>query len=113
MELDLTYLHEMAGEDDTLVLEMIAIFEEQSNEYSDKMHYCLVNGNWKDLSRIAHKAKPSAAVVGLAELSKELALLEDLAREETDTQKYRPIVEKYESECKKAAQQLRKMFESA
>ena len=112
MELDLTYLQGMAGEDDALVLEMIAIFEEQSNEYTEKMHQCLLNGNWKDLSRIAHKAKPSAAVVGLAELSRELAILEDLAREEIDTQKYLPIVEKYESECKKAAQQLRKMFES-
>ena len=112
MELDLTYLNEMAGEDGNLRLEMISIFEEQSREYSERMHHCLTSKDWQELAHYAHKAKPSAAVVGLVQIAQELNLLESLAIQGREEYRYREIVEKYDKECKKAAEQLRKMFES-
>jgi HPt (histidine-containing phosphotransfer) domain-containing protein len=112
LELDLRYLRDMSDGDGTLILEMISLFEEQSAEYSAKMTECLVQKDWKELAHIAHKATPSAAVVGLNLLAEKLRNLEILASQEKSTFKYRPIVEKYDRECKKAAQHLRKMFES-
>lgn len=112
MELDLTYLNEMAGDDGDLRIEMIGIFEEQSREYADRMQQCLVRKDWRELAHYAHKAKPSAAVVGLIHIAEELSVLETLAMESRDDFRYREIVEKYDTECKKAAKQLRKMFES-
>ena len=112
MNLDLSYLKDMAEGDERLIIEMITIFEEQSLDYSNRMRLYYVQGNWKDLALLAHKAKPSAAVVGLSELAEELKELEILSCELKDPVRSLKIIEKYDRECKKAAQQLRKMFES-
>lgn len=112
MNLDLSYLKDMAEGDEGLILEMIGIFEEQSSDYSNRMRQYYVQGNWKDLALLAHKAKPSAAVVGLSELAEDLKELEIISCELKDPVRSLKIIEKYDSECKKAAQQLRKMFES-
>ena len=112
MNLDLSYLRDMAEGDEGLILEMIGIFEEQSLDYSTGMRLCYVQKNWKELALIAHKAKPSAAIVGLSELAQDLKELEIISCEAKDPERSLMIIEKYELECKKAAQQLRKMFES-
>lgn len=112
MDLDLSYLKDMAEGDERLILEMISIFEEQSVDYSYRMRLYYGQGNWKDLALLAHKAKPSAAIVGLSELAEELKELEIISYEIKDPVRSLRIIEKYDRECKKAAKQLRKMFES-
>ncbi len=112
MDLDLRYLKDMAEGDERLIVEMISIFEEQSSEYSNEMRLYYVQGNWKELALLAHKAKPSAAVVGLNELAEELKELEVISCEVKDPVRSLKIIEKYARESKKAAEQLRKMFES-
>jgi HPt (histidine-containing phosphotransfer) domain-containing protein len=112
MDLDLSYLKDMAEGNDDLILEMISIFEEQSSDYSNRMRQYYLEGNWKALALLAHKAKPSAAVVGLRQLAEELKELEVNSCDVKDPVRSLAIIEKYDRECKKAAQQLRKIFES-
>jgi HPt (histidine-containing phosphotransfer) domain-containing protein len=112
MNLDLSYLKDMAEGDERLILEMISIFEEQSSDYSNRMRLSYLQENWKDLALLAHKAKPSAAIVGLSALAEELKELEVIACEGNDRVRFLRIIENYDLECKKAAQQLRKIFES-
>jgi HPt (histidine-containing phosphotransfer) domain-containing protein len=112
MNLDLSYLKDMAEGNEGLILEMINIFEEQSSDYSSRMRSCFVQSNWKDLALIAHKAIPSAAVVGLSELAEQLKELEIISCDIRDPVRSLVIIENYDNECKKAAEQLRKMFES-
>jgi HPt (histidine-containing phosphotransfer) domain-containing protein len=112
MNLDLSYLRDMAEGNEGLILEMISIFEEQSLDYSNRLRLYYGQENWKDLALLAHKAIPSAAVVGLSELAAELKELEIISCEHKDPVRSLKIIEKYDIECKKAAQQLRKMFES-
>ena len=112
MNLDLSYLKDMSEGDEGLIIEMIGIFEEQSSEYSSRMMVCYIQRNWKELALLAHKAKPSAAVVGLRELADELKELEVILCDLRDPVRSLRIIEKYANESKKAAKQLRKMFES-
>ena len=112
MNLDLSYLRDMAEGDERLIVEMISIFEEQSSKYSSEMRSFYVQGNWKELARLAHKAKPSATIVGLSELAEQLKELEVISCEVKDPVRSLKIIENYARESKKAAEQLRKMFES-
>ena len=72
---DLNYLKTMSGGDSKFIQEMIELFREQIDEYKVVMPDLLRNGRYDDLSKVAHKAKSSVAVMGMsevAELLKEL-----------------------------------------
>ena len=72
---DLNYLKTMSGGDSKFIREMIDLFREQIDEYKSIMPELLQNKDYDGLSKIAHKAKSSVAVMGMsevAELLKEL-----------------------------------------
>jgi HPt (histidine-containing phosphotransfer) domain-containing protein len=112
MKLDLSYLKNMTAGDKSLMKEMVLIFEEQFDEFSAKMKASLMSSNWKELARLAHKAKPSVAVMGMADIAEELRNLEMLASEGIEPERYGMIIEKYIEACKKASEELTKMLQS-
>lgn len=107
MKTNLTYLTNMSGGNQKVMKEMIDIFCEQVKEISDNMYVSLSENDWLSLSRLAHKAKSSVAIMGMAEMENDLKKLERNAAEQKDVHNYKSLVEKFDSECKIAIEELK------
>ncbi len=107
MKTDLTYLRNMSGGSDDIIKEMVGIFVDQVKEISDGMHAALNHNEWVALSKLAHKAKSSVAVMGMNDLSAELKKLESIASEGIETNSYTEIVNKFDSDCTIALNELK------
>jgi HPt (histidine-containing phosphotransfer) domain-containing protein len=92
---DLSYLQSMSGSDSTFIHEMVEIFREQISEYSSEMPRLLQTSDFENLSRVAHKAKSSVAVMGMASEAELLKELELQAHEEIDTHLYNEMINRF------------------
>jgi HPt (histidine-containing phosphotransfer) domain-containing protein len=103
---DLRYLEDMTEGDKRLIMELIGIFSTQVEEYSRQMATLLKEKNWSELSKLAHKAKSSVAIMGMKDLSQELKKLEILADKEEKTETFASYIEHFTTECAKALSEL-------
>ena len=78
---DLNYLRTMSGGDSKFIQEMIELFREQIEEYKQQMPELLRKKDYDSLSKMAHKAKSSVAVMGMNQVADQLRELEILAGE--------------------------------
>lgn len=108
MKTDLRYLEEMTEGDRALIKELIGIFSTQVEEYSLQLQVLLDENNWSELSKLAHKAKSSVAIMGMNELAGKLKSLEVLAGEGNDTDSFQELVDAFKSDSAIAVKELRK-----
>jgi len=106
---DLSYLQKMSEGDKEFIGEMISIFREQVVEYQASMPELLASGDFINLSKLAHKAKSSVAVMGMNETAELLKELQDIAVEKVDVAKIKAYVEKFISDCDQAMSELEKI----
>ena len=103
---DLDYLKTMSGGDDKFIQEMIDLFREQVGEYSRMMPDLLAKKAYLDLSKLAHKAKSSVAVMGMKEVASLLKELEILASEEKEVERYESMVNQFIEQSRAAIVEL-------
>jgi HPt (histidine-containing phosphotransfer) domain-containing protein len=89
---DLNYLKTMSGGDSNFIQEMVELFREQIEEYKRDMPALLRSNDHGALSKMAHKAKSSVAVMGMAEVADQLKELEILAKESKEPERYEEMV---------------------
>ena len=106
MKTDLSYLQEMSGGNKELITEMINIFISQVVEFAEEMDKFLINKEYEDLGKLAHKAKSSIAIMGLNDLAKELKALENLAKEGKSPEKYPAIIQYFKEVTSEAVDEL-------
>lgn len=92
---DLSYLQSMSGNDTKFIKEMVDIFREQIGEYSSEMPRLLEASDFENLSKIAHKAKSSVAVMGMSAEAELLKELETKSHEAIDTQSYKEMIDRF------------------
>ena len=85
----------MSGGDANFIAEMIDLFREQIEEYSEIMPRLLREKDYDGLSKVAHKAKSSVAVMGMASVADLLKELEVLANDEKETERYGTMVDEF------------------
>lgn len=98
----------MSGGDDKFIAEMIDLFGEQVEEYAELMPDLLRNKKYEDLSKLAHKAKSSVAVMGMNSVADLLKELEKLAIEGTNPELYEGMVNEFLEQSKLAVVELEK-----
>ncbi|MEN8157495.1 MAG: Hpt domain-containing protein [Bacteroidota bacterium] len=103
---DLNYLKTMSGDDAGFISEMINLFREQVDEYSTLMPQLLHNRDYDAISKLAHKAKSSVAVMGMSQVADLLKELEILANEKKDVENYGGMVDEFIANCKLALEEL-------
>jgi HPt (histidine-containing phosphotransfer) domain-containing protein len=103
---DLNYLKTMSGGDDKFISEMIDLFREQIGEYKELMPQLLRNKKYRDLSKLAHKAKSSVAVMGMNHVADLLKELEILANEEKEVERYEQMVNEFLEQSQLAIAEL-------
>ncbi len=106
MKTDLSYLRNMSGNDQSLILEMIDIFIIQVREIENDMKRFLSTNDYDSLGKIAHKAKSSVAILGMNLLSKKMKELEILAMKKSKPDRYPGLVELFISETREAIREL-------
>lgn len=89
---DLNYLKTMSGGDSKFIKEMIDLFREQIDEYKSIMPELLQNKDYDGLSKVAHKAKSSVAVMGMTEVADLLKELEILSHTESEIERYESLI---------------------
>ncbi|MDR0815222.1 MAG: Hpt domain-containing protein [Bacteroidales bacterium] len=82
MVTDLKYLQQMTGDSAEIMKEMIDMFLAQLTETSVELESLYESGNWLELSRLAHKIKSSALVMGAEQLAHNMVELEGWAKAE-------------------------------
>jgi len=103
---DLNYLKTMSGNDPKFISEMIDLFREQVDEYSEQMPRLLADKAYADLSKLAHKAKSSVAVMGMTGVADMLKELEILANEAREVEQYPHMVAEFLEQCSQALVEL-------
>lgn len=92
---DLSYLQSMSENDTKFIKEMVDIFREQIGEYSSEMPRLLEASDFENLSKIAHKAKSSVAVMGMSTEAELLKELEIKSYEGIETQTYKEMIDRF------------------
>lgn len=84
LQIDLTYLNEIAGGDAEFMIDMIDIFIEQTPVYTEQIIAAIATKDWKTVGDVAHKIKPTLAFMGVNTAKEQMASIESRARTETD-----------------------------
>lgn len=84
LQIDLTYLNEIAGGDAEFMIDMIDIFIEQTPEYTNQIIAAISAKDWKTVGDVAHKIKPTLAFMGVNQAKEQMASIESRARTESD-----------------------------
>lgn len=92
---DLNYLKTMSGGDANFIAEMVGLFREQMDEYSELMPRLLREKDYDGLSKVAHKAKSSVAVMGMTHVADLLKELEILAHNEKEKDRYQSMIDEF------------------
>ena len=107
MVTDLSYLRHMTDGNPELFREIIEIFLKQVKEYTRDMQDYYQQKNWQALSRLAHKAKSSVAIMGMHQLAEMLKELEIFSREQKNIEKFPQYIYRFETECNEASEELK------
>ncbi len=100
----------MSGGDSKFIREMISLFREQIEEYKSIMPELLQNKDYDGLSKIAHKAKSSVAVMGMTQVADLLKELEILAHDKKDVDRYKPLITNFLEQSELAITELESAY---
>ena len=112
MKVNLSYLQEMSAGNQALILEMIAIFCEQVEEFNKGLAEHLQKQEYELLGKLAHKAKSSVSIMGLTDLAADLKNLELMAKSGKNPEKYATIVDRFKKETSEAVNELNQVIEN-
>ena len=107
---DLSYLKTLSGEDESFIRDMINIFKEQFAEYADEMPALVKKADYINLSKLAHKAKSSVAVMGMSKVADQLQKLELLAKIGEQKETYEGIIQDFLTQTSLAIKELEEAY---
>jgi HPt (histidine-containing phosphotransfer) domain-containing protein len=91
------YLNEMSEGSDDLACDLIEMFIKQVPIFSEQLDTLYSRGDYILLGKLAHKIKSSVAMMGISELTSDMKLLELLAKEEKEVEKYPAFISKFKT----------------
>ncbi|MFT5750263.1 MAG: signal transduction histidine kinase/DNA-binding response OmpR family regulator, partial [Ancylomarina sp.] len=95
--LDLSKLEKMMNNENEMVKRMLIKFKDLIPAYLDDLNKAFNDQNWNELSKIAHKIKPSINLVGIDSLNTDFKNLEAFALDEKDLKSIPKIMDRINS----------------
>jgi HPt (histidine-containing phosphotransfer) domain-containing protein len=92
---DLSYLESMSENNKDFIAEMVDIFREQIEEYKQQLPALMEKSDFENLSKVAHKAKSSVAVMGMSREADLLKKLELNAKTGTDVDSFQSVIDTF------------------
>ena len=90
-----------------IMQEMIELFLTQLVDARSELDVLVNSKNWFELSRLAHKIKSSALVMGAEQIFIDMKELELSAKESKNTEKYPAIIERLKTKFELVEMELR------
>ena len=103
----------MTGNDSAMMKEMIELFLNQLAEMRVDIKSLIDSKNWLELSRMAHKIKSSALVMGIEEMVNEMKELELLSKEGKNSEGYPDYVARFDTMINIVEAELKIYLDSA
>jgi HPt (histidine-containing phosphotransfer) domain-containing protein len=100
------YIESVSGGDKEIILELVTMFREQSNEIGLEMRTLLQKSDYFTLGLLAHKAKSSVAIMGMGDLAAMLKTFELQAKEGKEKDKYEMYITRFEQDTRSAVEEL-------
>ena len=100
------YLDSVSAGDNSVIIEIIDMFRDQVGEMYNEMKTLLAEKNYHNLGLLAHKAKSSVAIMGMADLAMMLKSFEIEAKEGKEPEKYESYVNRFRDETSFALKEL-------
>lgn len=106
------YIQSVTGGDKESVSEIVGMFREQVVEILAEMKKLLESGDYYNLGLLAHKAKSSAAIMGMENLAGMLKTFELQAKEGIEKEKYGFYISCFEHDTAEAITELEDYLKS-
>ncbi len=103
--IDLSYLEKISGNDPIFIEEMVRSFINESPKDLRNMERAHAQKEWKSISELAHKMKPSLTFMGMNQTMELLNELRDAAREQDEDQTLK-LMQKLDGAINKAIKDL-------
>jgi HPt (histidine-containing phosphotransfer) domain-containing protein len=110
--INMEYLDSVAGGDPGIINEIVTIFKEQSVEIYKEMESLLVVKDYSSLGLLAHKAKSSVAIMGMAEMAQMLKAFELQAKEAKEIHLYKSYIERFKEDTTEAVKELEDLIKN-
>jgi HPt (histidine-containing phosphotransfer) domain-containing protein len=105
------YLDSIANGDNELIREIVDMFRDQSAEIYIEMKALLAKKEYQALGLLAHKAKSSVAIMGMADLAIMLKTFELNAKENIESNEYESYIARYRNDTEEANKELYQMLD--
>ena len=80
IEIDLSYLSDVANGSTEFIIDMIDIFIQQTPDYVQQLGAAIKEKDWKSVADISHKIKPTLAFMGVMKARDDMEVIESNAR---------------------------------
>jgi HPt (histidine-containing phosphotransfer) domain-containing protein len=80
IDIDLSYLSDVASGSTEFMVDMINIFLEQTPDYVVQLGKAIKDKDWPVVANIAHKIKPTLAFMGVTSARDDMEIIEENAR---------------------------------
>lgn len=97
LQIDLSYLNEVAGGSSEFMVEMIDMFLDQTPDYFTQIDQSINEGNWSKVADIAHKIKPTLTFMGVDFAKNDMAEIERKAKNLDSVEEIRPAFNQLKS----------------
>ncbi|MBU2491974.1 MAG: response regulator [Bacteroidetes bacterium] len=106
--INLDYLKESAGNNPSLIKDIINIFLDQTPGFISQIEDAVKSENWEDAKTFAHKMKPTVSYVGISSLVEIIKNIEDYSEEKIHLEKIPGLVKDLKTGCQTAFIELKK-----
>ena len=107
--INLSYLNEISDGSNDLIIDLIDMFFIQIPEYQVSLSELNKNKDWKNLGKLAHKAKSAILMIGMKDLANELKKLEENAKDGKNINEFQEIIAKFVRESNIAIEELKEI----
>ena len=104
---DLANLDEMLGGDRQAMLQMVKIFLQATPESLTELNNCFNKSDLDGVSKLAHKLKSSIDIFSIEEIKNDIRRMENLARENINTDEIPALMGNINSILNEAIEQVR------
>ncbi|MCX6294846.1 MAG: ATP-binding protein [Bacteroidetes bacterium] len=105
--IDLTYLNDLSDGKKEFMIPLIDAFLTEAPKMLEKMNVYVREKKWQDLQNIAHKMKPSIAIIGIKSIKVTVELVEQYSKEKTNLELLPAMIENITLICSAAILELK------
>ncbi len=109
---DLRYLGKISDNDKSFMKDMIETFIKNTPSDIVQLKEQAAQKNWKEVALLAHKIKPAIKFMGIQSAIHGILKIEDNSKQEKETDKIQPMVEKLENDCNSSIAELEQILEN-